>query len=200
LPRAQVEAPSDFDLPSQAINMPVSDARRELGKRTAEVTATTKRKGDASIFERLRTVGDRWLVLSDSAASAADWKLFPRGSDLHSQGTRVFVNGVLTESVSQYDHFVEVKPDDALKVVRIENLRSPAWLRLISSKLPLSESEIHFSVAIPSGTSVIKIGVSDYRPIEVLDQWLRPAPPRSWAWPRDRLKLRGAQVRANRVR
>lgn len=195
LPRIEVESPSDFDLPPQATMSPASDARRELRKRTSADAATTKRKGDASILERLRRVGDRWLVLSDSPTSERDWKLFPRGSDLQSQGTRVLVNGMLTESISQYDHILEIKPTDVLRELRIENLQSPAWLRLVSSQLPLSQSEILFSIAIPPGTSVLKIGISDFNLTRIPNSSLRANLRAFWAASANASKLTRAFAR-----
>jgi Phytanoyl-CoA dioxygenase (PhyH) len=95
----------------------------------------------ASVLERKRRPGDVWLALSDSPRSINCLKLYPRGSDLTSEGVRVRVDGRPVPSVCKHDIIAHLEAKPGEHVVEIEGLRRSAWLRVFAVKLPFIDSD-----------------------------------------------------------
>lgn len=129
--------------------------------------STMKKKGDASVLERMRVPGDRWLILSDAQVSRNDWKLFPRGSDLGRQGVTVRVNGRRVRSLCQYDHFTRLDRADDVTSLTVSGLRSDAWLRIVETRLPIAESRIALCTALPPGDSTVRVDARSGRLLAV---------------------------------
>lgn len=149
---------SDFKLSLQSCSPPDWNKREKQDLAfDAAVEPSTKRKGDASILERMRQPGDLWLILSDNPISANDAKLFPRGSDLVSEGTRLYLNRKHLKSISQYDMIAPISnlPDEI--EIRVDGLMHKAWLRLLETRMPMSKSANLFSIELAPGHHRVKL-------------------------------------------
>lgn len=111
------------------------------------------RKADASVLGRRRRPGDVWLHLSDSPKSVNCVKLFPRGSDLTSEGVRVRVNGHSLPSVCKYDIIAQLAATTGEHVLEIEGVPRRAWLRVLALRLPFVDSAVLVRHELKPGTN-----------------------------------------------
>lgn len=111
------------------------------------------RKADASLLVRRRRPGDVWLTLSDSPKAINALNLFPRGSDLSSEGVRVWVDGHPLPSVCKYDIIAQLDAAPGEHVVEVEGLRRPAWLSVVAFKLPFVDSKLLVTHQLVPGTN-----------------------------------------------
>lgn len=139
------DAPPDYNLPAQEGHVDttaVSAQSYALSQAQGDHTdPSSVRMADASVLGRRRQAGDVWLGLSDSPKSINCFKLFPRGSDLTSEGVTVRVDGRPLPSVCKYDIIAQLEAAPGEHVVEIEGLRRTAWLRVVAFKLPFVDSD-----------------------------------------------------------
>jgi hypothetical protein len=132
---------------------------RRSGSRGTEADPSSIRKADASVLARGRRPGDVWLTLSDSPKSNNGATLFPRGSDLTSEGVSVRVDGCLLPSVCKYDIIAQLDAKPGEHVVEIEGLRRPAWLRVLALRLPFDDSDYLVRHQLSPGTTRLSFRV-----------------------------------------
>ena len=165
LPSALREAPPDYTLKPQhrRVSRNAWSALHYsfLRAHSVRVDPSTVRKADASVLDRRRRAGDVWLSLSDEPKTRDSVKLFPRGSDLISEGVTVRVNGHALESVCKYDIVAQLAATAGDHVVEIDGLRHPAWLRVLAFKLPLVESEFLLQLKLEPGAHRLSFRIED---------------------------------------
>lgn len=160
LPPELRDAPSDWTLPTQRAPYPdrIRDDMR-LRPNPDPSRAVTKRKGDASVLERMRVPGDYWLGMSDVESASRDPKLYPRGGALGEAGAKIFIHDRHRPSVSQYDYFVRLGEDERRLRVSVRGLDRPAWLRLIDTRLPLDRSTVRSAISLDPGCHEMDVDV-----------------------------------------
>jgi hypothetical protein len=142
LPPEIRNAPCDFALGTQQASPKIHQASAARLKRHDDLDESSKRKGDASIFARMRQVDDLWLIVSDSPDACGDTEIFPRGGPLQSEGVRILFDGELQESMSQYDYIVRISPDHLPETIELIGLRKRSWLRILLVQLPFKNTKI----------------------------------------------------------
>jgi len=146
LPKQVRDGPSDIRL-----------ARRTKGERrpavVEELTHAGIKKRDAARLAEMRRDGDVWLQVSDNARICAGVKLVPRGSDLAVQGVRIWINGALVDSQSEFDLFSNVTALEGPIRIAIEGSKGPLYARLIRLALPFDTSEQLAFWNVPAGNS-----------------------------------------------
>ncbi len=163
LPPSLRDAPPDYTLVPQVGRVetrPLSAREYALSRaHSDDADPSSIRKADASALGRRRRPGDVWLHLSDSPKSRNCVKLFPRGSDLTSEGVRVRVDGHFLPSVCKYDIIAQLDAAPGEHVVEIDGLPRPAWLRVIALKLPFVESDFLGRQELGPGTNRLSFRV-----------------------------------------
>jgi hypothetical protein len=173
LPPALRDGPPDYSLAPQdggVVPRPASARgafsrfwRRWLLRRSSspgtDADPSSVRKADASVLVRGRRPGDVWLTLSDSPKSINCVSLFPRGSDLTSEGVTVRVDGRPLPSVCKYDIIAQLDAKPGEHVIEIEGLRRQAWLRVLALKLPFVDSDYLVRHQLSPGTTRLSFRV-----------------------------------------
>ena len=163
LPLEIRNAPCDFALPKQKVSAEVIESALALTKTldNGRTDPSSIKKADASLIVRDRKAGDIWLTLSDSPLGATKAELYPRGSDLASEGVTVHVNDVPVTPFCKYDIYSRLTEVGPSSIIRVDGLKTPAWLRLIRVKLPFSTSEVIAHWELPPGSSERELVLPD---------------------------------------